>query len=169
MTAVVIVVTVVASLATWITWTATRVDRLIGRTEAARSALDAQLVRRAAAAQALAGRAGRELGPELADRLHTVARAALEAGSAARESVENDLGRVLAALPNGLDPLLARDLAEAATRVVLARRFYNDAVRDSRALRGRWLPRLLRLGDRHRLPGFFEIDEVTLEKIMASG
>jgi hypothetical protein len=161
-TAVVVVVTVVALLATWITWTATRLDRLVGRTHAARSALDAQLVRRAAAAQALAIHAGRDLGPDLVGRLHSAARTALDADDGIRESAENDLGRVLAALPGAVDAALLGDLAEAATRVVLARRFYNDAVRDTRALRGRVLPRLLRLGGRRRLPAFFEIDEVTL-------
>jgi hypothetical protein len=43
--------------------------------------------------------------------------------------------------------------------VVLARRFYNDAVRDTRELRGRRLPRLLRLHARRPLPRYFDIDD----------
>ena len=46
-----------------------------------------------------------------------------------------------------------------ATRVGLARRFYNDAVRDTRALRRRRLPRLLRLHARRPLPRYFDIDD----------
>jgi hypothetical protein len=43
--------------------------------------------------------------------------------------------------------------------VLLARRFYNDAVRDTRELRGRRLPRLLRLHARRPLPRYFDIDD----------
>ncbi|HST65003.1 MAG TPA: DUF3048 domain-containing protein, partial [Mycobacteriales bacterium] len=46
----------------------------------------------------------------------------------------------------GADPALLADLTDAARRVALARRFYNDAVRDTRLLRRRRMPRLLRLG-----------------------
>jgi hypothetical protein len=34
-------------------------------------------------------------------------------------------------------------------------------VRDTRALRGRWMPRVFRLGGRRPVPTFFEIDEVS--------
>ena len=43
--------------------------------------------------------------------------------------------------------------------MALARRFYNDAVRDTVSLRRRRLPRLFRLGGRRPLPAFFEIDD----------
>jgi hypothetical protein len=157
----VIVVAAVALLASWVTWTATRVDRLHFRVDAGRAALDAQLVRRAAAVQALVARVPERLGARPADRLSTAARAALDADDGIRESAENDLSRALQDLPADLDPALLKDLTDASTRVLLARRFYNDAVRDTRALRGRWMPRLLRLGGRRAVPTFFEIDEVT--------
>ena len=48
---------------------------------------------------------------------------------------------------------------EAGARVLIARRFYNDAVRDTRALRGRRMPRLLRLAGRRDMPQFFDIDD----------
>jgi len=158
---VVAVVAVVALLATWVTSLASRVDRLHSRVDAARATLDAQLVRRAAAVQALVDRDPDRLGLELAGRLRTAARAALDADDPLRETAENDLGRALQELPDGQDGMLTRDLADASSRVLLARRFFNDAVRDTRSLRGRWLPRLLRLGGRRPLPEFFEIDEVS--------
>ena len=43
--------------------------------------------------------------------------------------------------------------------MALARRFYNDAVRDTVSLRRRRLPRLFRLGGAEPLPAFFEIDD----------
>lgn len=157
-----VIVAVVVVLAAWVAWTATRVDRLHSRTDAAQASLDAQLVRRAAAVQALVDRAGDLLDAEVAARMRAAARAALDADDATREAAENDLGRVLQQLPAGVsDPDLMRDLRDAASRVVLARRFYNDAVRDTRSLRGRRMPRLLRLGGRRPVPAFFEIDDTT--------
>lgn len=153
------VVAVVVLLATWVTWTATRIDRLHGRVDAAGSTLRAQLVRRAAALQALVDRSAAELGADRAGQLRTVARASLDADPATREAAENDLSRALHEIPADLDPALVADLADTARRVALARRFYNDAVRDTRSLRRSWLPRLLRLGGRRPVPAFFEIDD----------
>ena len=48
---------------------------------------------------------------------------------------------------------------DAEVRVLLARRFHNDAVRDTLALRERRWVRLLRLGGRAPLPSYFEIAE----------
>jgi hypothetical protein len=157
----ILVVVLATLLAAQVTWTAARVDRLHTRVDAARAALDAQLVRRAAAAQALVDRHPDLLGAGPARRLGTAARAALDAEDGVRESAENDLSRALRALPPDLDPALLRDLTDASTRVVLARRFYNDAVRDTRSLRGRWIPRAFRLAGRRPMPTFFEIEEVT--------
>ncbi|MCW2577430.1 MAG: uncharacterized protein JWR66_3460, partial [Modestobacter sp.] len=73
-----------------------------------------------------------------------------------REAAENLLGRLLRRVP---EPLLAAELTDAGMRVALARRFYNDAVRDTRALRRRRLPRVLRLHARRPLPRYFDIDD----------
>jgi len=51
------------------------------------------------------------------------------------------------------------ELHEAAARVLIARRFYNDAVRDTRTLRARRMPRLLHLAGRRAMPQFFDIDD----------
>jgi len=146
-------------LAAWVGWTGTRVRRLHDRTAAARSSLDAQLVRRAAALQALVDRSGAELGQARAARLRALAAASLDADASTREAAENDLSRALHDVPGDADPALLGDLADAARRVALARRFYNDAVRDTVSLRRRRLPRLFRLGGRCPLPAFFEIDD----------
>lgn len=156
------VVVLVMALAVWVTWTATRLDRLNARVEAARASLDAHLVRRAASAQALADDDCPAVGRAGSDQLRAAAHAALTADAANREFAENDLGRVLAALggdpgPDGAQRLV--ELRAAATRVSFARRFYNDAVRDLGDLRGQRMPRLLRLGARRPVPAFFEIDD----------
>ncbi len=170
---VVTVVTVVALVATYLTWLAGRLDRLHGRVEAARASLDAHLVRRSAAAGDLgAYAAGHGLCPAgYADALAAAAAAARVAGGEDREAVENDLSRalrgVLATVGSAgeVDAELHRVLAEldgTSTRVALARRFYNDAVRDTRAFRSRRVARWLRLAGHAPLPAYFEIDDTPL-------
>ena len=157
MTQVLVAIAVLTLLVLYVTWTAGRLDRLHARVDAAAAALDAALVRRAAAARAVA--AHLPPGPA-ADALSRAADDALEAGPDGREGVENDLSRALrTALPLlATDPVLA-ELETAGTRVGLARSFHNAAVRDTRAVRLRRLPRGLRLAGHRDLPEFFEIDD----------
>jgi hypothetical protein len=157
-------VVVVVLLASYITWTAGRLDRMHARVDAAWAALDAQLVRRAAAARALLPLL--PTGPE-ARALEAATSAALKAGEAGREVVENDLSRALrAAMPllqSAPGSAQARaELETAATRVGLARSFHNSAVHDTRGLRGRRLPRALRLAGHRSLPAYFDVDDTAL-------
>jgi hypothetical protein len=132
---------------------AARLDRLHVRTDAAWAALDAALYRRAVVASVVHGYGA----------LRYAAHAALLAGPSAREEVENELGRALSALDRGsLEPACAGRLADAEQAVVIARRVYNDAVRDTLALRSRRLVRWLRLAGTAPLPRYFEIVEPAL-------
>jgi hypothetical protein len=159
MTAVLTVTAVLVLLAAYVTWTAGRLDRLHARVDAAWAALDAQLVRRAAAARALV-----PLLPEAAAvPLDAAAHVALEAAEDGREAVENDLSRAL----HSAVPLLPADadleeLRTAASRVALARSFHNAAVKDTRTVRWRRVPRLLRLAGHRAMPAYFEIDDTAL-------
>ena len=157
MTSVVVLVVAVVLLASYVTWTAGRLDRQHARVDAAWAALDAQLVRRAAAARALVPL----LPPSAAaERLAAVAHDAVEAGTDGREDVENDLTRALrAVLPDAPAGEARDELAAALTRVGLARSFHNSAVKDARTLRFRWVVRLLRLSGHRAMPAFFEIDD----------
>jgi len=160
-TILMIVLGLLAVLLFWIASTVSRLDRLDDRVVAARSALDAQLVRRAAVAQAIADEHPQILG-ERADELRRAAHDALDADDGSREAAENTLGHLLRAIGTDLGGVpvhLAADLMSTAERVVLARRFYNDAVRDNRQLRGQGLPRLFRLAARRPLPAHFDIDD----------
>ncbi len=152
----------------WVTLTLTRLDRLHARVDAAQAALDAQLVRRAAALLQLAERPDSGLAPERSSELITTARAALAVRQwqeSDHRAVENQVGRAVAGLQQDRPRLPAdavTELAEAATRVMIARRFFNDAVRDTRTLRARRMPRLLHLAGRRDLPLFFDIDDTSL-------
>lgn len=145
----------IAALRLWLT--ANRLDRLHVRTEAAWSALEGALSRRVVAARAVAATGG--LPPAQADELRRVADAADRADRAHRADAENDLARVLSLLPPPDEEHLAAELADANERVLLARRFYNDAVRDTRALRSVWFTRIFGLAGRAALPDYFEIAE----------
>lgn len=168
MTRVVVVVLVLLLLGVWTSWTAGRLDRLHARVDAAWAALDAALVRRAAAARALA----RQLpdGPE-ARAVDAAAAAALRGGPVGREGVENDLTATLRAalplLPAAGSEAVREELATATTRVGLARSFHNSAVSDSRALRRKRLPRALRLAGHRAVPQHFDIDDDVLRGLPA--
>ncbi|MEP6597899.1 MAG: hypothetical protein ABJB98_00430 [Actinomycetota bacterium] len=149
-------------LTVWVTFTLTRLDRLHARVDAAQAALDAQLVRRAAALlQVVESGAGQVSRAETGRYERTVS-TALNAAEPDREGAENQVGRAIAALadqPANIRPTEASELHEACVRVGIARRFYNDAVRDTRNLRSRRMPRILHLAGHRGLPQFFDIDD----------
>jgi hypothetical protein len=155
MWSVVVVVTAVALAATYLTWLAGRVDRLHARAAAATRALDAHLLRRAAAVAVLAEESA---SPEL----YAAARAALDAGPEDREAAENDLTRRLSALPRGAAVPADDGVVAASRRVSVARQVHTDLVRDALAVRRHPLVRLLRLTRRHPPPTYFDIGDPTI-------
>ena len=137
--------------------TANRLDRLHVRYDLSWQALDSALARRAVVARAVAADYGDS---RTAKRLAALADAAERAPRRARETAENELSAALATVDTAaLRPALIAELADAEARVLLARRFHNDAVRDTLALRERPPVRLLRLGGTAPLPSYFEIAE----------
>jgi hypothetical protein len=147
------VVAAVVLVATYVTWTATRVDRLHARAAAASATLDAHLVRRAAAAMALAEAA------QVPDLIYA-ARIALDARPEDREAAENDLTRHLRQLE--VAGPLAEPLVSASRRVALARQVHNDVVRDALGMRRRIWVRAFRLARKHPVPTFFDVDDPSL-------
>jgi hypothetical protein len=143
-------------LLAWTAFTLTRLRRLAGRVRRAREVLDAALLRRAELSAALARERSAALGPELTAALATAAAGARAPSAGDREAAENVLGRLLRRVPEEAMP---PELDDVGVRVALARRFYNDAVRDTRALRRSRLPRVLRLHARRPLPRYFDIDD----------
>ncbi len=100
-----VVVALVVAVGSYLTWLAGRLDRLAMRVEAARASLDAQLVRRAAAAQALAARAQSPGRSSPLDDLAAAATAALEAAPERREAAESALTRAVRAVVGDPDVL----------------------------------------------------------------
>ncbi|HEY8471918.1 MAG TPA: hypothetical protein VIL37_04700 [Natronosporangium sp.] len=170
-------------VATYLTLLAARVNRLHRRAATATAALDAALVRRAAAAAVLA----EELAvsqPELANDLYAAARAALDAEPAEREAAENDLTLALRRTPAPADVIEAvergdgqpaepdhaawANVATASRKVRLARQVHTDVVRDALAVRRRIPVRLLGLARRHPEPAYFDVDDPTLRPLPAA-
>lgn len=163
---------VVVLLGVYVSWRATRIDRLHVRLETARAGLEVALVRRAAVALELA--ASRLLDPATSLLLATAAHEARTADADNREFAESDLSRALRAVvdqpgfrdtlaghPGG--PALLEELDAAVRKTTYARSFYNNAVTATRAARRKLVPRLLHLSGRAPLPEFFEIDDAPPE------
>ncbi|BCL16864.1 hypothetical protein GCM10017556_46030 [Micromonospora sagamiensis] len=145
----------VVLVSAYLVWTASRVERLHLRAESAARALDAHLLRRAAAAAVLAEQ---RYGVEL----YAAARIALDAGPEEREAAENDLTRQLRAVRlDPADPACEAVIA-ASRRLALARQVHTDLVRDALTARRRPLVRLLRMARRHDRPRYFDVDDPTL-------
>ncbi|GFG49414.1 NUDIX hydrolase [Mycolicibacterium agri] len=157
-TVLVLLLVALLLIAGWAYQTAHRLDRLHVRYDLSWQALDGALARRAVVARAVAVDAY-GAGPE-GKRLAKLADAAEHAPRASREIAENELSAALSLVdPTSLPAALVAELADAEARVMLARRFHNDAVRDTLALRERRPVRWLRLGGTAALPTYFEIAE----------
>lgn len=162
------VVVALALTGVYLSWTAGRLDRMHARIDAAKAALDAQLLRRASVAQELAT-AG-ILDPAASIVLYQAAHDARQAEEEQREVAESELSQALRAVladraqadavraaPGGEEA--AAELAAAARRVPMARRFHNDSVRAARALRLHRKVRWLRLAGHAPFPLAFEMDD----------
>lgn len=166
---------------------ALRVDRLHRQVLGSRATLETQLVHRAQAAAELAAsgcldadssrllsRAAHDAleceAPLVEDGLDPVSHGPEPAGCArARAAVESDLSRVTRAVlrPQTRDQLMSDPQAaqclsrldRAGYRLVLARRFHDTHVSETRRLRGSWAVRLFRLAGRAPMPGTFDMDD----------
>lgn len=177
-----VVIGLLVLLGWYLSYSASRLDRLHAKAEGALSVLDAQLVRRAEASLELA--ASGALDPASALLLADAASAAAERQTehpltedfldgqhfAGRESVESDLTRALdAALPvENVTVLRAEDhdipevlgrVEASALRVQLARRFHNDAVAEVRRVRAKRVVRVFRLAGHAALPEPVQFDD----------
>ena len=167
----------VLAAAWYLSFSASRLDRLHHRVEGARATLDAQLVRRAEASVELA--TSGLLDPATGLLVAGAASDALAAGeaestpdgagTAERETAESDLSHALdqalvaetVAVARGSelgDQLLDR-LASAGHRVQLGRRFHNQAVTDAQRVRRKRVVRWFRLAGRAAMPQTFEMDD----------
>ncbi len=107
-TIIVLVVLVLVLWGFWVSWRASRLDRMHNRVEAARTALDLALVRRASAASDLA--LSGLLDPATSVLLTDAVRRARQADPAERDLAESDLTRALRVTVG--DPEFRRELLD---------------------------------------------------------
>jgi hypothetical protein len=148
-----------------------RIDRLHHRIDLAQGSLDAQLLRRARAAEAVS--ASGLIDPASALVLAQAAsnsRNVDPQDKVERGIVESEMSRdlrevfadpeavaQLCSLPEGLE--LVGDLAAACNGVAMSRRFLNDGVAAARLLRSGRLVRLFRLAGHAPMPQTVEMDD----------
>ncbi len=147
----VVVAAVAGALLAWAALTAQRLDRLHIRVDRCRDALQAALDRRCVVIAAYL--------PQLADQAHATEAVQLRARDMEARLAAEDLLRGQIDLID-LENRAAHAIAEADTRVMLALRFYNEAVTDTRALRLQPLIRVLRLGGSAALPQFASLHDL---------
>jgi hypothetical protein len=164
-------VLVVLAMVLWgfyISWRASRLDRLHNRLEAARTALDLAMVRRSSAAYELASSG--LLDPATSLLLADAVRRARDVGQAERDLAESDLTQALRAVfgqpgirkeLEDMDggPELISEVEAAAQQVFIARKFYNDLAARTIYARRRPLARVFRLAGSAPRPEFFDIDD----------
>ena len=167
-TYLVLVVLAVVLWGFYISWRASRLDRLHNRLEAARTALDLAMVRRSSAAYELASSG--LLDPAASLLLADAVRGAKDAGQAERDLAESDLTQALRAVfgqpgfrkeledMDGGAELIA-EVEAAAQQVFIARKFYNDLAARTSDARRRPLARIFRLAGSASPPRFFEMDD----------
>ncbi|WP_370451968.1 MULTISPECIES: hypothetical protein [unclassified Corynebacterium] len=144
LTIIVFAVVVIAVAALMAVGMANRLNRLHIRTDSARLSLEGALSARAAVIAAVQ--------PELSEQAKAASRVVLKASDmSARSDAENAL---LTRLDK--DVLTHPSFIEAATRVDLAARFYNDAVGATLTLRHRPAVRGLKLAGSAPLPEYYE-------------
>jgi hypothetical protein len=164
-------------VASYVGATSNRLDRLHARLDATRAALDAQLLRRAAVTLEIA--ASGLLDPASSVLLASAAHEARASSGDAREVDESaltgalratfgdgDVASSLAADESGVALLV--ELEAATTKVPLGRRFYNDAVRATLAVRRHRAVRWLRLAGHVAPPRFFEMDDEPPANLLAA-
>jgi hypothetical protein len=160
------VAAVLAVVAMYCRYTARRLDRLHVRKDVAAAALDAQLRLRCEAALELA----RELRGAAGEELRALAEATSHVSGLGhdREIVENALSVALTRLSIEqpevfLSPCRAAvEVHDDALRAAIARRFYNDTVRDALVVRDRMAVRWLALAGHAPHPAYFEIHDEEL-------
>jgi hypothetical protein len=177
-TIIVLAVLAVVLWSFYVSWRASRLDRLHNRVEATRTALDLALVRRASAASELASSG--LVDPATSLLLGDAVRRARQAGPAERDLAESDLTRALRATlgdPDFRKELVGDDgtadhgagelvveVEAAAQQVFIARKFYNDLAGRTVYARRRPLARVLRLAGGAPLPVFFDMDDAVADE-----
>jgi hypothetical protein len=145
----------------YLSFTATRLDRLHHRVETSWAALDSLLQRRAAIALEIAHSAFAD--PGLALILNQAAHAAREADISERSDAESgltgSLGLLLINIHENTDDVLLRELSLITDKIRVAVKLHVEAVNRTKLIRRRMIVRIFRLAGRAPLPTIHKFEE----------
>ncbi|MEN9294203.1 MAG: hypothetical protein RLZ38_291 [Actinomycetota bacterium] len=151
----------------YLSFSASRLDRLHHRVETSWATLDSLLQKRAALAQEIVAESN--LDPATAYLISTSATAARDANIIERSSAESILSESLklvqnAALDNALElpSELLVELSDLTSKVKLAINIHLEAVNATRNVRSQWIIRLFRLAGKAPLPVRYAFEDDSL-------
>ena len=151
----------------YLSFSASRLDRLHHRVETSWATLDSLLQKRAALAQEIVAESN--LDPATAYLISTSATAARDANIIERSSAESILSESLklvqnAALDNALElpSELLVELSDLTSKVKLAINIHLEAVNATRTVRSQWIIRLFRLAGKAPLPVRYAFEDDSL-------
>lgn len=151
----------------YLSFSASRLDRLHHRVETSWATLDSLLQKRAALAQEIVAESN--LDPATAYLISTSATAARDANITERSSAESVLSESLklvqnAALDNALElpSELLVELSDLTSKVKLAINIHLEAVNATRNVRSQWIIRLFRLAGKAPLPVRYAFEDDSL-------
>ena len=151
----------------YLSFSASRLDRLHHRVETSWATLDSLLQKRAALAQEIVAESN--LDPATAYLISTSATAARDANIIERSSAESILSESLklvqnAALDNALElpSELLVELSDLTSKVKLAINIHLEAVNATRNVRSQWMIRLFRLAGKAPLPVRYAFEDDSL-------
>ncbi len=145
----------------YLSFTATRLDRLHHRVETSWAALDSLLQRRAAVALEIAHSSFAD--PGLALILNQAAHQAREAEIANRSDAESgltgSLGLLLMNIHENTDDILLKELSDITDKVRVAVKLHVEAVNRTQLVRRKFIVKVFRLAGRAPLPSIHKFEE----------
>ena len=161
MTRTAFLIVIIISILWYLSFTATRLDRLHHRVETSWAALDGLLQRRASIALEIAHSSFAD--PGLALILNQAAHIAREADISDRSEAESgltgSLGLLLMNIHENTDDALLRELSEVTDKIRVAVKLHVEAVNRTRLVRRKIIVKTFRLAGRAPLPTIHKFEE----------
>lgn len=145
----------------YLSFTASRLDRLHHRVETSWAALDSLLQRRAAIALEIAHSAFADPGLSLIlnQAAHTAREADISERSDAESGLTGSLGLLLMNVHENTNDLLLKELSDVTDKIRVAVKLHVEAVNRTQLLRRKFVVRTFRLAGRAPLPSIHKFEE----------
>jgi hypothetical protein len=145
----------------YLSFTATRLDRLHHRVESSWAALDSLLQRRAAIALEIAHSEFADPGLSLIlnQAAHQAREAEISERSDAESGLTSALGLLLQSESSEIQSDLLKELSDLTDRIRVAMKLHVEAVTRTLKIRGKWIVKFFRLAGRAPLPTIYKFED----------